>query len=233
MIALGRWASNNGVRLMTATEWPALTSKHLHDAKLYANRNDLVIDLYGRSGGNITEVGVAAGAFSDVLIDHLHPDVFTAIDLFRMHTQPILWGRPTAQVFDGKTQLDYYAERISNGRCQVELIEGLSFRGLAVLEDESQDLIYIDAGHEYANVKRDCEVAISKMAPGGLLVFNDYIMFDHILNTPYGIVQVVNQLVDSSAWRIVGFALQNQMFCDIALRQFDSLSSDLTPSRST
>ena len=51
----------------------------------------------------------------------------------------------------------------------------------------------------------------------GLLVFNDYIMVDHHYGTPYGVVRAVNELVTASDWKVVGFALQQQMFCDIAL----------------
>jgi hypothetical protein len=44
-------------------------------------------------------------------------------------------------------------------------------------------------------------------------------MADHIQNSPYGVVQVVNELVTSSNWRVIGFALQQHMFCDIALKR--------------
>ena len=36
--------------------------------------------------------------------------------------------------------------------------------------------------------------------------------------TAYGVVPAVNELVVSEGWQVVGFALQQHMFCDIALR---------------
>ena len=85
------------------------------------------------------------------------------------------------------------------------------------LEDGAFDLVYVDAGHEYDEVRRDGAVAARKLTPGGVLIFNDYIMVDHHYGTPYGVVRAVNELVTASDWKVVGFALQQQMFCDIAL----------------
>jgi hypothetical protein len=36
---------------------------------------------------------------------------------------------------------------------------------------------------------------------------------------PYGIVPVVNSLVVNEGYDVVAFALQQQMFCDIAIRK--------------
>jgi len=80
-------------------------------------------------------------------------------------------------------------------------------------------MIYIDAGHAYEEVKRDTEVAVTRIRPDGVLIFNDYIMTDPIHDTPYGIVQAVNELVVSSDWKVIAFALNSHMYCDIALRR--------------
>jgi hypothetical protein len=37
--------------------------------------------------------------------------------------------------------------------------------------------------------------------------------------TPYGVVPAVNELVAKSGWRVVGFALQPCIFCDVAIRR--------------
>jgi len=44
-------------------------------------------------------------------------------------------------------------------------------------------------------------------------------MTDHILGVAYGVVPVVNKLIVDEGWRIIAFALQKGMFCDIALRR--------------
>jgi hypothetical protein len=94
---------------------------------------------------------------------------------------------------------------------------------LAKYPDKSFNLIYIDADHSYEAVKRDTNVAKAKLADNGILVFNDYTMFDHLNGVPYGVVQAVNELIVSEDWRVCGFSLQKFMFCDIAIRKLSGL----------
>jgi hypothetical protein len=51
------------------------------------------------------------------------------------------------------------------------------------------------------------------------LTSSGYIMYDHMQQVVYGVVQVVNQMVVEENWRVVGFALNQNMFCDIAIRR--------------
>jgi hypothetical protein len=44
-------------------------------------------------------------------------------------------------------------------------------------------------------------------------------MYDHAGEVPYGVVQVVNELIVSRGYEIIGFALEKNMFCDIAVRK--------------
>lgn len=78
------------------------------------------------------------------------------------------------------------------------------------------DLIYVDADHTYEGAKRDIAQATKKLQPDGVLVFNDYELADHAGN-PYGVVPAVNELLANGGWQIIGFALENWMYCDIAL----------------
>jgi hypothetical protein len=41
--------------------------------------------------------------------------------------------------------------------------------------------------------------------------------FPEGLQEDYGIVPVVNKMVVNQGWKVLGFALQKHMFCDIAL----------------
>ena len=134
-----------------------------------------------------------------------------------MHEQPLAWGIPTEVLFNGMTHLDFYKNRFADRGDQVVIETGLSYTGLARYPDKYFGLIYIDAGHDYENVKRDTELAKVKLKNGGVLVFNDYMMYDHIAGFPYGVVPAVNELVVNEDWRVFGFALQPHMFCDIAI----------------
>jgi hypothetical protein len=182
----------------------------------------MVIALKDRLPPNPTvcEVGVALGDFSEYLLNVLQPRQFIAMDLFGLDQLEVLWGRPTREIFQGKSHTQFYRNRFSSPN--VRVMEGDSVAALSSLPDRSIDLIYIDGDHSYEGVKADTAQAIRKVTAEGLLIFNDYILYDHIQMGEYGVVQAVNELVSQTDWRIVGFALQYAMFCDIALQRAGS-----------
>jgi hypothetical protein len=201
-------------------DFPELTSAHLLDAKLYATRHDMLRTLPIPRGGVIAEIGVALGDFSKFLIRELHPAVFHGFDLFNLHNEETLWGRKTSDIFQGKTHAQFYkAEMAGAGALRVQVHEGPSQQTLPLLPDGLCDMIYVDAEHTYNEVKADAALAVQKLRPGGTLVFNDYLFYDPFVKAEYGIVPVVNELVANGGWKVIGFALQKHMFCDIALRQ--------------
>jgi hypothetical protein len=195
------------------TNFPALTSEHLRDAKLFATRDDLVKSFSLPAGPNICEVGVALGGFSRVLLDAFEPGRFYALDLFELHHQKLLWGQPTSEIFEGGTHLDYYKRKFP----QATVIGGRSAECMSRLPDNYFDLIYVDAAHDYENVKKDAQQAVRLLKKGGVIVFNDYIMFDHIQGAEYGVVQVVNELLAAGGWKVIGLGLQQHLFNDIAI----------------
>jgi hypothetical protein len=67
-------------------------------------------------------------------------------------------------------------------------------------------------------VKRDAHQAILKLKKNGLLIFNDYTLIDSKTKDDYGVVHVVNDIIVNQGFKIVGFALEKDMFCDIAIR---------------
>jgi hypothetical protein len=201
------------------TDYPALESRHLADARLYAERKEMLAACTHARGGVIAEVGVAHGEFSQHILDALAPRRFHAIDIFRMHHEPSHWGIPSEVMFKGMTHRAFYEDRFARHGGVVVTHECFSHEGLALLDDASLDLIYLDADHGYEAVRRDAQVALAKIKPDGTLIFNDYTMFDPFQNSAYGVVQVVNELVVNGGWFVTGFALQRHMFCDIALRK--------------
>ena len=121
-------------------------------------------------------------------------------------------------MFNDKTHHDFYRDRFASLGDRMIMLRGLSTDTAPNLPDSLLDLIYLDANHEYENVSRDAAISANKIKPDGVLVFNDYILYDSYMRVEYGVVQVVNELVDSGAWRVAGFALEHGMFCDIAIK---------------
>lgn len=199
--------------------FPALEARHIAGASLFATRADMVISLGAQRGGVLAELGVALGDFSELMIEKLQPLKFVAIDLFDMHETPVIWGKPASELFQNMSQLDFYTKRFSKYGSKVVIDRGPSFDVLEKYPDRTFDLIYIDAGHDYESVKRDGEVATRKIKSDGVIIFNDYVLYDPFGEGPYGVVQAVNELVVTGAWQVAGFALEKNMFCDIALKQ--------------
>ena len=86
------------------------------------------------------------------------------------------------------------------------------------MPDRYFDLIYIDAGHSYADVKKDCKAATKKVKEDGILVFNDYVLWSPWEGWAYGVVQAVNELI-CDGWDVVGFALASDGYHDIAVQK--------------
>jgi hypothetical protein len=64
---------------------------------------------------------------------------------------------------------------------------------------------------------RDIEKGLCVEKPGGILVFNNFVIHDLFQKLDCGIVPVVNHMIVNHGWRSIGFALEKHMFCDIAV----------------
>jgi hypothetical protein len=200
-------------------EPPALTAEHLSEARLFACRKDLILSIAPSDAHDICEIGVAYGDFSAFLIETLRPKRFVAADTFDMHLHEIVWGSPTAERFRGLTHLEYFKGRIAPMVDSLTILQGPSSETMRTLADSSLDLIYVDGAHDYQSVKMDAQTGLRKIKPTGTIIFNDYTLFDPFIHLDYGVVAVANEVVTQTEWRVVGFALQQHMFCDIALKR--------------
>jgi hypothetical protein len=206
-------------RLQALLKYPALRTQDVADAKLFARRQDLVEYLAPQlRGGIIAEIGVLFGDFSDFMIRAIEPQLFVAIDSFGMHKVSLFWGGKTSsERFNGMTHREFFEKRFSERGAQVRCEEGDSYDALSKYPDKTFDMIYVDAGHDYNSVQKDADLSKKKLKADGILIFNDYIIYNHFEDNYYGIVPVVNDLVVNQGFEVRGFALQKQMACDIAI----------------
>jgi SAM-dependent methyltransferase len=199
---------------------PKLTEEHVRGAQIFSDRHKMIEGLsLPRENPVICEIGVALGDFTDVMIRKFKPSKFVAFDTYNLHACPMIWGQPSTVVLKGMTHLDFYKDRFAeHGEVMAHEV-GNCHETLAAYPDETFDLIYIDAGHEYADVKIDALNAARKLKPDGIIIFNDYTVFDHYANIHYGVVRAANELIVQDNWRVVGLALHNEMFCDLAVQR--------------
>jgi hypothetical protein len=199
-------------------DYPALEPKHLDNPRLFANRNDLISSLRPGEGGVIAEIGVAHGDFSEYLLDELRPQQFVAFDLFDMEN----WlpkQQWSVERLNNMTHLEFYKQRFCDRGAQVKTEAGPSHLQLATYKDKYFDFIYIDGDHSYDGAKKDLEIANLKIRDNGIIILDDYKMFDHHYYMPYGVVQAVNEFITTNNWKVCGFALQREMYCDIVIRR--------------
>ena len=187
-----------------------IPDKLLTNARLFANRKAAFQSFKEElTGGTIAEVGVYEGDNSQYLYDLYQPkhlyllDLYAADDVFNRRFTP-------------ETHFDFVSDRFKYDR--VSIHKGNSWDQLATLKDGILNFAYIDAGHGYPAVSNDIDAVLPKMKSGGIIGFNDYIVYDHILKISYGIVQAVDEMLAEHEFEVIAFALHPQGFNDIYIR---------------
>lgn len=197
----------------------ALEPRHVQNAQIMPSRHHVLDEL--PKGLVWGEVGVAFGDYSQSVLARAKPGVFHAIDLFDLEKHEVIFGLKSAEVFEGKTHEGFFRDRfakdIVDGTMKID--KGLSTEVLSRFDDEYFDVLYVDAAHDYTNVKKDLNVAKHKVKRDGLLMMNDYVMSNPFDGQLYGVVQATNELCVEEDWEIIYMALHPYMFCDVVIRR--------------
>lgn len=116
------------------------------------------------------ELGVAEGNFSFDICEQWNPSIHYAVDN---------WAT-TGTAGDGAYEQKWHnenkrfaTERLSRFE-QVVIHQGITWDVAKLIQDESVDLVYIDAGHDYDSVTKDIKAWFPKVKVGGIMAFHDY-----------------------------------------------------------
>ncbi len=92
---------------------------------------------------------------------------------------------------------------------RVVLNKGDSSHELSRFEDDTFDAIYLDGDHSYAGCKKDLDVAIRKIKPGGWIMGHDYQMNMAKARTFYsfGVKKAVDEFCEAFKQEIVALAM--------------------------
>lgn len=150
------------------------------------------------SGGRVAEVGTQEGIFARFLLDRLKP---VELHLFDIDVAPLV-ARGDREL------LDFASVHV-----------GDSSTLLGEFPDDYFDVIYVDGDHAYEGVRRDADVAVRKVRPGGWLIFNDFTIWSPVECIDYGVPYVVCEILQSPDWMVTHFAFHPLGYHDIALRR--------------
>lgn len=140
------------------------------------------------------EVGTWRGDFADAMCRILDPNKFYAIDPYLIYDE--YTDKPDMNEFSNQENLDILAEvtiqrvnmMLPSGRSS--LLREKSCDAVKHFENDSLDVVYLDANHKYDEVLKDITVWYEKVKPGAILCGDDYIPGSHV--EKFGVIQAVN-----------------------------------------
>jgi len=163
-------------------------------SRVFADRSSALDALVPRNG-SLIEVGIFTGVFTRWMLRALRPTSVLAMDVSTYAMKEC--GTKTR-----KAATDMGAE--------LTCARGDSRKLLAALTNDTYDLIYVDGDHEYKGVCGDLEAARPKVKVGGLMVLNDYYLFETAFFAQrgrwgvYGIIHAAHEFLAryDSAWEV-------------------------------
>jgi len=194
-------------------EVPLLSKKYINNCKLLPQRWD-ILELLPKNS-IAAEVGVLGGDWSEKIIKIVNPEKLVLIDSFYANDYP------HSKRFTKSTHKQYIETKFGILDSQVEIKQGISWNCLAEYPDNYFDWIYIDAAHDYKSVKQDLEQSYRVLKPTGIIIMNDYIMFDKFTNQDYGVIQATNEFMINNNFEMLYFALHKDMFCDVVIKKIE------------
>jgi hypothetical protein len=123
-------------------------------------------------GSIVCEVGVFLGDFANDLLK-TKPSKLVLIDTWDgIHGSADVNGNNWVNV--NLSEVYEHIQTTTKSIPAVELRRGMSFEILETYPDNYFDAIYIDADHSYDGCKRDLELSMKKIKPGGVIMGHDY-----------------------------------------------------------
>jgi Methyltransferase domain len=158
------------------------------------------------------EIGVHLGNFSSQLLNATSPTELHLVDPWEYHGGAVYenaWygGQSSQTELDERHAivLNRFERNIRSG--QVQIHRGYSEEVLQEFPDSYFDWIYIDGDHTYENAKKDIELSIQKVKPGGYITGDDYAEGGWF---KAGVKRAVDELADTEALQLI--KLQNRQF---------------------
>lgn len=128
------------------------------------------------------EVGTHAGVFAKILSEDW-TGIILCIDIFR---EPGLLSSAYKNLKDLPS-------------CKI--MKGRSIDVAKTIPDKSLDWVYIDAEHDYKNVKADINAWFPKVRKGGIVSGHDYLKY-HVHDYEFGVIEAVDEFCKENNYSI-------------------------------
>jgi hypothetical protein len=197
-----------------------LNSKHTKNAVLLPNRVELLKSL--KENLIVLEVGVAEGDFSKKILQLIKPKELHLIDIWREnrygsgYSPGNLWSRGFRR-FDPWKNINIKFESEIQAR-KIILHRGYSAEKMKGLPSDYYDFIYIDAAHDYENVKTDLLEAHRLIKRDGIISGHDYIKWGRF-GYKTGVVEAVNEFVNEFNYEFLFFTMDDKTTASFAIRK--------------
>ena len=126
-------------------------------------------------GGIGVEVGVGSGEYSEYLLQNSSLKILYSVDAWDENFKSC----PAEFFVVPQYQLDKFHEeaikRLSKFGDRNSILHTTSLNAVNMFDDKSLDFIYIDAAHEYEEVKMDLKCWYPKLKKGGIFAGHDYV----------------------------------------------------------
>jgi hypothetical protein len=138
----------------------------------------------------VVEIGVNKGETSQ-LLRHLFPDAnLYLIDSWKLTSTYDCSGTPISRKNKHYENAYQHVTTLFEKDSQVTILRMPSLEGTRHVPDDL-DLVFIDANHEYTEVRKDIQSWLPKVRPGGLLAGHDY---DQNIPMFSGVKQAVDEI---------------------------------------
>lgn len=124
------------------------------------------------STGNAVEIGVFAGQFAKNNLNFWKQNYYMVDSFDEIRTHDLESGIPEDK--NGHDRYESCAQIQRDHGDRVKIIKGLSVHVAETFDDGFFDWIYIDAMHDYKNVRDDLEAWWPKLRSGGIISGDDF-----------------------------------------------------------
>ncbi len=87
------------------------------------------------------------------------------------------------------------------------------------MADSYFDWVYLDTDHSYSVTKQELDILKFKVKPGGIIAGHDYISYDFIGHTRYGVIEAVNEFCVNEQWEIIYLTAETNQYRSFAIRK--------------